>query len=86
MRVLAERYVGRGRAYLDLSVLHDNEGAIRLYRKLGFTPGRGGLRQAEEPDQHPAVRRRGPPGLERAEPLRRGSSPRRPCAAVSGSR
>jgi GNAT-family acetyltransferase (TIGR03103 family) len=37
VRVLAERYVGRGRAYLDLSVLHDNEGAIRLYRKLGFT-------------------------------------------------
>jgi len=36
VRVLAERYVGRGRAYLDLSVMHDNEGAIRLYRKLGF--------------------------------------------------
>ncbi|WP_089337797.1 N-acetylglutaminylglutamine synthetase [Blastococcus mobilis] len=37
VRVLAERYVGRGRAYLDLSVLHDNSGAIQLYRKLGFT-------------------------------------------------
>jgi GNAT-family acetyltransferase (TIGR03103 family) len=37
VRVLAERYVGRGRAYLDLSVMHDNEGAITLYRKLGFT-------------------------------------------------
>ncbi|SDF67593.1 GNAT-family acetyltransferase TIGR03103 [Blastococcus fimeti] len=36
VRVLAERYVGRGRAYLDLSVMHDNSGAIRLYRKLGF--------------------------------------------------
>jgi GNAT-family acetyltransferase (TIGR03103 family) len=36
VRVLAERYVGRGRAYLDLSVMHDNEGAISLYRKLGF--------------------------------------------------
>jgi GNAT-family acetyltransferase (TIGR03103 family) len=36
VRVLAERYVGRGRAYLDLSVLHDNAGAIALYRKLGF--------------------------------------------------
>src|SRR3954469_26032122 len=36
VRVLAERYVGRGRAYLDLSVLHDNDGAIALYRKLGF--------------------------------------------------
>ncbi|WP_233491253.1 N-acetylglutaminylglutamine synthetase [Blastococcus sp. TBT05-19] len=37
VRVLAERYVGRGRAYLDLSVMHDNEAAIRLYRKLGFS-------------------------------------------------
>src|SRR3712207_6386059 len=36
VRVLAERYVGRGRSYLDLSVLHDNSGAIALYRKLGF--------------------------------------------------
>src|SRR3712207_4267247 len=36
VRVLAERYVGRGRAYLDLSVMHDNVGAIALYRKLGF--------------------------------------------------
>jgi GNAT-family acetyltransferase (TIGR03103 family) len=37
VRVLAERYMARGRAYLDLSVLHDNAGAIALYRKLGFT-------------------------------------------------
>jgi GNAT-family acetyltransferase (TIGR03103 family) len=37
VRVLAERYVGRGRSYLDLSVMHDNDGAIALYRKLGFT-------------------------------------------------
>ena len=37
VRVLAERYVARGRAYLDLSVMHDNAGAIALYRKLGFT-------------------------------------------------
>jgi GNAT-family acetyltransferase (TIGR03103 family) len=36
VRVLAERYVGRGRAHLDLSVLHDNTAAIGLYRKLGF--------------------------------------------------
>jgi GNAT-family acetyltransferase (TIGR03103 family) len=36
VRVLAERYAVRGRSYLDLSVMHDNSGAIALYRKLGF--------------------------------------------------
>lgn len=35
-RGLAERYKARGRAYLDLSVVWDNEPAIRLYEKLGF--------------------------------------------------
>ncbi|GAB3454515.1 N-acetylglutaminylglutamine synthetase [Kineococcus endophyticus] len=38
VRVLAERYVARGRAILDLSVMHDNAGAITLYRRLGFRP------------------------------------------------
>ena len=33
---LAEHYQARGRSYMDLSVLHDNEQAIALYRKLGF--------------------------------------------------
>jgi GNAT-family acetyltransferase (TIGR03103 family) len=36
VRTLAERFQFRGRAYLDLSVLHDNSAAIGLYEKLGF--------------------------------------------------
>ncbi|MDJ0870362.1 MAG: GNAT family N-acetyltransferase, partial [Gammaproteobacteria bacterium] len=36
VRQIAEHYQARGRAYLDLSVLHDNEQAIRIYEKLGF--------------------------------------------------
>ncbi|CAN5195817.1 N-acetylglutaminylglutamine synthetase [soil metagenome] len=35
-RYLVEFYQGRGRQYLDLSVMHDNEVATRLYEKLGF--------------------------------------------------
>jgi GNAT-family acetyltransferase (TIGR03103 family) len=35
-RALADIYRGRGRAYLDLSVAHDNSAAIALYEKLGF--------------------------------------------------
>jgi len=38
VRTLAERYIARGRNALDLSVMHDNAGAIALYRKLGFRP------------------------------------------------
>src|SRR6185503_17097061 len=34
---LADIYRDRGRAYMDLSVAHDNEAAIALYEKLGFT-------------------------------------------------
>ncbi|GGI08430.1 GNAT family N-acetyltransferase [Egicoccus halophilus] len=33
---LLDRFKARGRAYLDLSVVHDNEPAIGLYEKLGF--------------------------------------------------
>jgi GNAT-family acetyltransferase (TIGR03103 family) len=35
-RALAQIMQRRGRAYLDLSVTHDNEAAIALYEKLGF--------------------------------------------------
>ena len=33
---LAEHYIARGRAFMDLSVMHDNSQAIALYDKLGF--------------------------------------------------
>lgn len=36
VRYLAEHYQARGREWLDVSVLHDNEQAIALYDKLGF--------------------------------------------------
>lgn len=36
VRQLAEHYQARGRAYMDLSVMHDNKQAIRLYQRLGF--------------------------------------------------
>src|SRR5205085_3817603 len=36
IRWLAEHYIARGAGYMDLSVLHDNAGAIALYDKLGF--------------------------------------------------
>ncbi len=36
IRWLAEHYQTRGAAYMDLSVMHDNEAAIALYEKLGF--------------------------------------------------
>lgn len=35
-RYLAEYFQARGRAYMDLSVMHDNQSAIALYTKLGF--------------------------------------------------
>jgi GNAT-family acetyltransferase (TIGR03103 family) len=36
VRHLAEHYLTRGRAYLDLSVMHNNNEAIALYEKIGF--------------------------------------------------
>jgi GNAT-family acetyltransferase (TIGR03103 family) len=36
VRFLVEHYQARGRAFMDLSVMHDNRQAIALYEKLGF--------------------------------------------------
>lgn len=36
VRQVIEYYQARGRGFLDLSVIHDNTRAIKLYRKLGF--------------------------------------------------
>jgi len=36
LRQLAEHFQARGRAFMDLSVMHNNYQAIRLYEKLGF--------------------------------------------------
>jgi GNAT-family acetyltransferase (TIGR03103 family) len=36
VRSLAEHFRARGRAFMDLSVMHDNAQAIALYEKLGF--------------------------------------------------
>lgn len=36
VRRLAEHFAARGAAYMDLSVMHDNEQAIALYEKLDF--------------------------------------------------
>jgi len=70
VRVLAERYVGRGRAYLDLSVIHDNEAAIRLYRKLGFTRVAAVCVKRKNPINTPLFAAR-PPGLEELNPYAR---------------
>ncbi len=67
VRVLAERYVGRGRSYLDLSVLHDNDGAIALYRKLGFNRVAAVCVKRKNPINTPLFAAR-PPGLEELNP------------------
>ena len=36
VRSLIDEFIRRGRSQMDLSVLHDNEGAIALYERMGF--------------------------------------------------
>ncbi len=36
VRHMIEFFIARGRAFMDLSVMHDNHAAIRLYERLGF--------------------------------------------------
>lgn len=36
VKTLAAHYAARGRVFMDLSVLHDNNEAISLYKKMGF--------------------------------------------------
>jgi GNAT-family acetyltransferase (TIGR03103 family) len=70
VRVLAERYVGRGRSYVDLSVMHDNSGAIALYRKLGFVRAPVLCVKRKNPINTPLFAAR-PPGLDRLNPYAR---------------
>jgi GNAT-family acetyltransferase (TIGR03103 family) len=70
VRVLAERYVGRGRSYLDLSVMHDNAAAIALYRKLGFTRVAAVCVKRKNPINTPLFAAR-PAGLEDLNPYAR---------------
>src|SRR4051812_7866260 len=70
VRVLAERYVGRGRSYLDLSVMHDNAAAISLYRKLGFTRVAAVCVKRKNPINTPLFAAR-PPGLQQLNPYAR---------------
>ncbi len=67
VRVLAERYAARGRAYLDLSVMHDNTPAITLYRKLGFTRVPAVCVKSKNPINTPLFASR-PPGLDKLNP------------------
>lgn len=36
-RFLIEFFIGRGRSFMDLSVMHNNQNAIAMYEKLNFT-------------------------------------------------
>ena len=68
-RILAALYRDRGRAYMDLSVAHDNGAAIAPVREAGLRTRPGDGRQAQERDQRTAVHPSAGDGR-RPEPLR----------------
>ena len=72
VRVLAERYVGRGRAYLDLSVMHDNDGRDRAVPQARASPG--------SPRSASSARTRSTPRC--SPPARRGWSDLNPYARI----
>jgi GNAT-family acetyltransferase (TIGR03103 family) len=65
VRTLVERYQARGAAYLDLSVMHDNEAAIRLYEKLNFVRVPVLVVKRKNPINEPLFT----PGVEKVEDL-----------------
>ncbi len=71
VRSLVEEFIRRGRAQMDLSVLHDNEGAIALYERMGVPPGSHAGHQAQERHQRETLRPgAGGGGPRRVEPVR----------------
>jgi ribosomal protein S18 acetylase RimI-like enzyme len=80
VRRLAEHMKARRAAYLDLSVLHDNETAIALYEKLGFRRVPYFAVKRKNPINEPLFA--GPAPDDRAQPLcpdhrQRGAAPGR---------
>lgn len=66
VRTLAEHFQARGRAFMDLSVLHDNSGAIKLYEKLGFRRIPAFALKTKNPINEPLFM--GPPPEQRLNP------------------
>lgn len=65
---LAQRLTERGRRYVDLSVLAENEGAIRLYERLGFTRTRELCVKRKNPINERLFRPSAPSGYDELNP------------------
>lgn len=70
-RTLVERYQALGRRWLDLSVMHDNHPAIRLYEKLGFRRVPVYCIKRKNPINEPLFVPGGVPGLDELNPYAR---------------